>query len=77
MGTGEYRETAPLLIGLGTEVDMGPGAPLLLMVRPLALSHVGMVLHNGVRGRLSRSIFGNSRKDGGDEYAQFRDVLNI
>ena len=32
MSTAEYRETAPPLLRLGTEADMGPGAHLLLVL---------------------------------------------
>lgn len=55
MSTAEYRVTAPPLLRLGTGADAGPGAFLLLAVRPSALPHVGLfhvdqdcVVHNPV-----------------------------
>lgn len=42
MSTAEYRETAPLILRLGTGADMDPGAAILLAVRPAALPHVGL-----------------------------------
>lgn len=49
MGTAEFRETAPLLLRLGTGVDMGSGTLLLLTFDVATLPHVGLA-HDDLLG---------------------------
>lgn len=42
LSTAEYHETAPPLLGLGGEFDIGPAAVLLLAIRTAAPLQVGL-----------------------------------